>query len=480
MSSYNSRYSTPSGVCRPASPNIYGAHRPPTQRQFDCDEDQGPRQAGIQKEIGYIFEWDNGERLSPNVFCHLTVGGETTVYGLTDGKKLFCQVPPGKYEIQLLRNVNIEEKLNEARRQLKEALDAIIAHEREESAALQKIQDGRNAVSNYAHLKYKEVRDFLLTGWRHSKNLKEWTDLINPFNQLSNALTSAWNATSTDGESWTNSFIHNYSKAQKDELTQALGFDPEQIEPIHLAQAYEFTCFIYSDSPSKKLIANFLLEYIKSQNPEEIAEFSGAVLFEVVLGALLIYFTGGVGLVARAGQSISANVLELLKTIGETLIKIANLIKSATIKSASFAQGVTGKAAKTVRIPRPKEIIPEEIFSSKARETGGAARAAQYAKNWPEGDLDKTISKFSGPHPIISTTEKGKKIYKNPETGIEIVEDLKGNYFRIFDPSKPGRRKYLDLTGNVPNNKALPNGKQIGITQSEYNEITHFKKKIEK
>lgn len=62
------------------------------------------------------------------------------------------------------------------------------------------------------------------------------------------------------------------------------------------------------------------------------------------------------------------------------------------------------------------------------------------------------------------------------QNGIEVVEDTNGNYFRVYDPSLPGKRKYLDLQGIVPSNKKLPNGKQAGRTQSEYNEVTHFNK----
>jgi hypothetical protein len=404
------------------------------------------------------------------------MAGETTIHKLVDGKELFCPAPAGEYVAQLLKDIDTEKKLDEAREQLTKALAEIIVHEKKEAAALKEIQDERNFVSNYAYLYYKQARGFALTGWRFSKNLKEWSDLINPFNQLSNALISAWNTETTNGASWTDSFIQNYSKKQKDELIEALGFDPEQIEIEQLAEAYEYACFIYSDFPSKVLIGKFLLEYVMAQNSEEVAEFSGAVLFEVVLSAMLVYLTGGVGLVIRAAQAITTNLLALLQKVGEILVKIANLIKSATIKSASLVKGVAGKEAKSVRIPRPKEIVPDEIPAPKSHETGGAARAAQYAKNWPEADLDDAISKFSGPHPVTSTTEKGKKIYTNPVTGVEIVEDLNGDYFRIYDPSKPGKRKYLDLSGNIPNNKILPNGKKTGMTQSEYNEITHFKK----
>ncbi|BCU92068.1 hypothetical protein YP72344_35630 [Yersinia pseudotuberculosis] len=51
---------------------------------------------------------------------------------------------------------------------------------------------------------------------------------------------------------------------------------------------------------------------------------------------------------------------------------------------------------------------------------------------------------------------------------------MSGSYFRLHDPSLPGKRTYLDLDGNIPNNKTLETGKQVGRTQSEYNEVTHF------
>ncbi len=109
--------------------------------------------------------------------------------------------------------------------------------------------------------------------------------------------------------------------------------------------------------------------------------------------------------------------------------------------------------------------------------TGGVHRAARYSSNWKTASLDENIVRFAGTDPIVTTTASGKKIYKNPTTGIEIVEDLNGGYFRINDPSQTGKRSYLSLEGVVPNNKISPSGKQMGRTQSEYNEATHFNKK---
>ena len=107
--------------------------------------------------------------------------------------------------------------------------------------------------------------------------------------------------------------------------------------------------------------------------------------------------------------------------------------------------------------------------------SGGEYRANLYSKNWAEASLSESIEKFAGKNPIITTTDKGKRIYENPITKVQIVEDVNGKYFRIFDPSISGKRKYLDLNGRVPNNKFLENGKQQGRTKAEYNQVTHFK-----
>ncbi|QGX41523.1 FG-GAP-like repeat-containing protein [Permianibacter aggregans] len=104
----------------------------------------------------------------------------------------------------------------------------------------------------------------------------------------------------------------------------------------------------------------------------------------------------------------------------------------------------------------------------------GAERAAAYGEGWASASLSDAVEQFAGKNPVISMTDKGKRIYANSETGIQVVEDVNGKYFRIFDPSIQGKRAYLDLSGNIPNNKILENGKQMGRTQAEYNQVTHF------
>ena len=183
-----------------------------------------------------------------------------------------------------------------------------------------------------------------------------------------------------------------------------------------------------------------------------------------VLG--IIEFLGGGGIDAGGGALClsGAGCLASAPAIvaGDALIAYGSLVTLAG--ATNFGKDLTTLFSKT-EDGQDKE--PTELSS-------GATRAQQYSANWPKANLNEAIKKFAGRDPIITTTDKGKRIYTNSQTGIQVVEDTTGNYFRIYDPSLPGKRAYLDLDGKVPNNKILDNEKQIGRNQSEYNEVTHF------
>lgn len=351
--SYDNKSFSQSGRCQPTFSNIRTAVVRPVHTP-DCAFDQEIPNPEPTKEIGLIFEWDNGEYLAPNIPCHLSFGGETKIYGTLDGGKLFCQAPPGEYEAELLKNFNEEKKLREGRQKLKEALNNIIEHEKKEAAKLKEIQDGRSSFSNQTHLLLAGGRGFLYGAWGFIKSIKEASDLVNPFTTLSNALTSGWSAKRSDGKSWVQSYLDNFSEEQHRELAEALGFDYRTVTREKLAEAYEIACFIYDDPPSRQILGQFAKTYIDVQNPEEVMEFSGAIVFEIVLCALLIVFTGGVGLAARSALSVP--LVGLLKLLGESLQELAGFIVNVTIKSAQRVKGMTGTGAITVTIRRPKPV----------------------------------------------------------------------------------------------------------------------------
>lgn len=361
MSSNNSRNLTPSGVCSPTTPNSFPPHVPLIQRQFAC-ENQGSRKPENTKEVGYFCEWDNGEQLSHIVHCHITIGGQTTTHRLMDGKSLFQPAPPGEYEAQLLQDVNTEEKLNEARQQLQKALDAIIEHEKKEAAALKKIQDGQHAAIRATYHLLAMARGFGNSGVEFVKSTKELSDLVNPMTPLKNALASAWSAKRNDGTSWTQSFLQNYSNEQKRELAEVLGFHPDDISREQIAEAYNTACFIYDDIDSRKILKQFAVTYIEVQNIQEKMEFTGSILFEIVLNILLAALTGGVGNAARI--AVSAPLLKLLNPLKDALENLSKWIVNHTVKSGSYVKGMTGAEAVPVTLRRPREIIPDDISSS--------------------------------------------------------------------------------------------------------------------
>ncbi|PWG77924.1 hypothetical protein DDR33_24960 [Pararcticibacter amylolyticus] len=138
----------------------------------------------------------------------------------------------------------------------------------------------------------------------------------------------------------------------------------------------------------------------------------------------------------------------------------------------------TGKVVGSVAKAFAKEssaLSSETSVTATSNASGlgaGAARASKYSSQWNGASLEGAIEKFA---PGAKGVVQGQKtIYVNGETGVQVVYDNSGNYFRIQNTNLTGKRQYLDMNGGVPNNKTV-NGRQMGRSQAEYNEITHFK-----
>jgi hypothetical protein len=320
---------------------------------------QAPPAGAPQRMVGMRFIWDNGELLPPNIPYLLTADQGSPIRGGLDARGSFIQqLQANHYEAQLLAEVDVDTAVVSARKEMQAALDDILTAERAEAEKLRKEQEGRNVVVNYFHVRFAFGKGFFLGAWGLVKSLKEMSDLINPFNTAWNMLASAWKAKATPQEGWYANFLNNYSAAQHEELVEALGFDPASITREKIAEAYETACFIYDDGPSKDILASFAVDYAKAQNIEEVAEFGGGAVFELVLAALLVIFTGGAGLAARGASSIRHAAS--LKRLGSALQRLSRTLKNAKIKLKGRGKG-TGTGAQTVEVPRPKEIKAEKM-----------------------------------------------------------------------------------------------------------------------
>ena len=113
-----------------------------------------------------------------------------------------------------------------------------------------------------------------------------------------------------------------------------------------------------------------------------------------------------------------------------------------------------------------------KVESGSTTVNNGATRAAKYSSEWGDASLNEAINRFT-PNVEPVTTPKGKIIYNNSETGISVVYDKYGNYFRIEDTARPRGRNYLDIYGNDMNNEIV-NGKTRGRSTADYQRVTHF------
>lgn len=119
-----------------------------------------------------------------------------------------------------------------------------------------------------------------------------------------------------------------------------------------------------------------------------------------------------------------------------------------------------------------------EAIATGERLTAGAARAAAWASGWQESSLTGAIARHAGPNYSSWISDSGKMIFENPLTARQVVVDVHGGYFRIFQPRSFGatKGKYLNLMGNTPVTTTFTKGgiKTIELQGDALKQATHF------
>ncbi len=103
----------------------------------------------------------------------------------------------------------------------------------------------------------------------------------------------------------------------------------------------------------------------------------------------------------------------------------------------------------------------------------GKERAEKYSENWKAESLQNAIDRFAKGSNGVVNSEKGKIIYTSLDGKYSVVYDYNGDYFRIEDNTKTGKRRYVDIDGNDVSNITI-SGKTRGRTRDEYERETHF------
>lgn len=108
----------------------------------------------------------------------------------------------------------------------------------------------------------------------------------------------------------------------------------------------------------------------------------------------------------------------------------------------------------------------------------GFQRAGQFQQNWQPASLQDAVDRIAGENPIPEQTGSGKMTFTNPNTGLRVVYDIAGDYFRVENPAGRGPGQYLDQFGApVPTNVPLvkPGGStQTGVPPGVRKALTHF------
>ncbi|MGL4316604.1 MAG: hypothetical protein ACRCTL_08320 [Pseudomonas sp.] len=408
--------------------------------------------------VSIRYAWNNGECLASGIPYTLTLdSGSQIQEGLDERGTLQKNIQANSYQAGLFANTDTDESVTKARHELQAALDEILAAERAEAARLQAEQDARNPLTNAIYRSLAFGKGFYFGAWGLLKTADEYRDLTSPHTQMWNALTSAWNTKVSGKQRWIDNFLSNFSAEQHRELVEALGFDPSSITREQIAEAYELACFLVEDGPSQKALGNFSVDYAKAQNIEEISEFTGAATFELVLTALLVFFTGGVGLAA------SARHLGKLKRLGGALRKLSSALKNAKIKIASKVTG-RGTAARIVELEKPK-AVPHEALNVPTTPPRKVTVVENDVLNNPRaGSANKkdTLHSFND---IIDNYAGDAKKFEIPTKGpggqIARTSDL----YQIEGSlnGEDGIFEWIVDSGNVTHRRFIPNGKITGF-----------------
>ncbi len=316
----------------------------------------------IPQEVRHYLDlellWDNGEAIAQQALViHFDDGSQTAAQTDPLGKVWMEQIPTVNYKVEL-DTQSEEQQAAELRLEIKNLLTDIVSKEEAEAERHQNQQDDMGSFDNAtAHM-----GAFMWGLWNWGKNsaiqLKEISDLVNPFVRLNNTYKAAYKAhLSSPGKNWINSFADHYQEAELKELTEALGFDPTAISMGKLAEAYELTNFIMEDDETQENLIQFGKDYVSAQDSIELAEMSAPVSIEIVLSAIITAMTAGAG-----AAFLGAKAAGKMSKLGQKLIKLGKKLKAIRLKQNQVGKLGDQKQKIVVKRPDPQNIgVPKEV-----------------------------------------------------------------------------------------------------------------------
>ena len=349
------------------------------------------------------------------------------------GQACLSELPPGSVEFELVSE-DVEDQLADMRSNIKAVLDEIIAEQRAEAAKL----DAELARQNALEQAGSHYGAYLKGIWNGAVGLvtfakdvvvktAEVAEYLSPIERLNNALHAGYksyqNGDFSSGE-WKQSFAQNLQDEELKDIARILGIDVsylsaeglERIKSI-FAEAYEITAFIADDPETLDMLTQFGKDYAGAQSSIEWAEFAGGGVFEIVLTALLLAFTGGIGNVAQGASKI--RYATKLKSLGSIFRRLGRFLKRKKLRKKLSGGTDTKHTVKT-------EIPPDKKPTLKTNHQK-AAFGEKTAHDKMVQDGYKPLGNTDGVYKPGQTGIDGVYKHPNPPPDYVITEAKYGN-----------------------------------------------------
>ena len=256
---------------------------------------------------------------------------------------------------------------------------------------------------------------------------------LDPLEQLNKLLSagykSYYNGELTEAQ-WKKSLANNLKNEHLKDIARILGIDVKNLSPEGVqrlkeifAEAYEITAFIADDKESLDMLTQFGKDYAGAQSSIEWAEFAGGGAFEIVLTALLLAFTGGVGNVAQAASKIRH--AGKLRSLGSIFRRLGKLLKRKRLRK-KLSGGVDKKHKVKTELPKDKKVSSLKTNHQKA------AFGEKTAHDKMVKDGYKPLGKTDGNYKPGETGIDG--IYKHPKPPPDyVITEAKYNTAKLGD-----------------------------------------------
>ena len=321
------------------------------------------------------------------------------VQALTDGQ-LYV------YEERSADDVS-EAEMALLRLDIKLLLKQIVSIEKGEAAKIEKDLEDKNTVEKILIYKHEYNKGFAKAAIELLTWVKDIYEVVSPTENLKRALDAGWETYKADSKDWQETFYAKLKASNYKEVVDALGFDPSKLSKEQIVQVFTFAQLISEDEKTQEIILEFGKEYIGAQHSLEWANFAGGAAFDIVLTALLAFFTAGVG----AAASIGAKAGRLMKPLAKLGEKFSELAKKLS-----------------------KKFKPKKKKKTKVGGTGKGEKGSRSNNKGPGGD------KNSDNHGKKKLTEREQKILAENEAKV-FADDINNDWDDVKPASgarKPG------------------------------------------